>query len=61
MKFELGYAYRGTVTPELKQVVDAGSLREAMQNIIDQHGGHDVVLVTHAHYLQEHLQELAPL
>jgi hypothetical protein len=52
-KFELGFAFRGTTTPEVKEVVEAGSLREAMLNIINQHGGDDVVLVTHAHYFRE--------
>lgn len=51
-KFELGFAFRGTNAPEVKQVVEANSLREAMLDIIDRHGGADVVLVTHAHYYQ---------
>lgn len=52
-KFELGFAFRGSTAPEVKQVVEAGSMREAMLNIIDQYGGDDVVLVTHAHPFQE--------
>jgi hypothetical protein len=52
-KFEMGFAFRGSTAPEMKEVVEANSLREAMLNIIDQHGGDDVVLVTHAHYFQE--------
>jgi hypothetical protein len=52
MQFEMGFAFRGTNSPEVKQVVEASSMREAMLNIIDQHGGDEVVLVTHAHYLQ---------
>ena len=52
-KFELGFALRGTTAPEVKQVVEAGSMGEAMRKIIDQYGGTDVVLVTHAHYFQE--------
>lgn len=52
MKFELGFAFRGTNAPEVRQVVEASSMREAMLNIIHEHGGDDVVLVTHAHYFQ---------
>ena len=48
-KFELGFAFRGSTAPEVKLVVEASSMREAMRNIIDQYGGDDVVLVTHAH------------
>src|SRR5947207_2352517 len=48
-KFELGFAFRGSTAPEVKQVVEASSIREAMLKIIDQYGGDDVVLVTHAH------------
>ena len=51
-KFELGFAFRGSTAPEVKQVVEASSMREAMLNIIDQYGGDDVVLVTHAHPFQ---------
>lgn len=51
-KFELGFAFRGSTAPEVKQVVEASSMREAMLNIIDQYGGDDVVLVTHAHHFQ---------
>ena len=51
-KFELGFAFRGSTAPEVKQVVEASSMREAMVNIIDQYGGNDVVLVTHAHPFQ---------
>ena len=52
MKFELGFAFRGTNAPEVRQVVEASSMREAMLNIMHEHGGDDVVLVTHAHYFQ---------
>ena len=52
-KFELGFAYRGSSAPEVKQVVEARSMREAMLDIIDRHGGDGVVLVTHAQYLQK--------
>lgn len=52
MKFELGFAFRGTTAPEVRQVVEATSMREAMLNIIHENGGDDVVLVTHAHYFQ---------
>ena len=52
MKFELGFAFRGTNAPEVRQVVEASSMREAMLNIMNEHGGDDVVLVTHAHYFQ---------
>lgn len=52
-KFELGFAFRGTTAPEVKKVLEAGSLREAMLKVIDEHGGKDVVLVTHAHYFRE--------
>lgn len=52
-KFELGFALRGTTAPEVKQIVEAGSMREAMHKVIDQHGGDEVVLVTQAHYFQE--------
>jgi hypothetical protein len=51
-KFELGFAFRGSTAPEVKQVVEASSMRAAMLNIIDQYGGDDVVLVTHAHPFQ---------
>jgi hypothetical protein len=51
-KFELGFAFRGSTAPEVKQVVEASSMREAMRNIIDQYGGDEVVLVTHAHPFQ---------
>ena len=51
-KFELGFAFRGSTAPEVKQVVEATSMREAMLSIIDQNGGDDVVLVTHAHPFQ---------
>lgn len=52
-KFELGFALRGTSAPEVKQIVEADSMREAIRQIIDQYGGTDVVLVTHAHYFQD--------
>jgi hypothetical protein len=52
-KFELGFALRGTTAPEVKQIVEAGSMREAIRKVIDQYGGDDVVLVTKAHYFQE--------
>ena len=51
-KFELGFAFRGSTAPDVKQVVEATSMREAMLHIIDQNGGDDVVLVTHAHPFQ---------
>jgi hypothetical protein len=51
-KFELGFAFRGSTAPEVKQVVEASSMREAMLKIIDQYGGDDVVLVTHAQPFQ---------
>jgi len=51
-KFELGFAFRGSTAPEVKQIVEASSMREAMRNIIEQYGGDDVVLVTHAHPFQ---------
>lgn len=52
-KFELGFAYRGTKSPEVKQVVEASSMRQAMLDVVDRHGGKDVVLVTYAHYYRE--------
>ncbi|HET6941113.1 MAG TPA: hypothetical protein VFH89_03015 [Sphingomicrobium sp.] len=52
-KFELGFALRGTTAPEVKQIVEAGSMREAIRKVIDQYGGDDVILVTQAHYFQE--------
>jgi hypothetical protein len=52
-KFELGFAFRGSTAPEVKRIVEARSMREAMLSIIDQNGGNDVVLVTHAQYFQE--------
>jgi hypothetical protein len=55
-KFELGFAFRGTAAPEVKQVVEAGSMREAMLNVIEQNGGDDVVLVTSAHYFEKQAQ-----
>ena len=52
-KYELGFAFRGTTAPEVKQVVEASSMREAMLNIIEQNGGDGVVLVTSAHYFEK--------
>ena len=52
-KFDLGFVIRGSSAPEVKQIVEAGSMRQAMLNIVDQYGGDDVVLVTHAHPVQE--------
>lgn len=49
-KFELGFAFRGTTAPEVKKVVEADSMREAMINLVDDHGGDAVVVVTQAHY-----------
>ena len=45
-KFELGFALRGSTAPEVKQILEAGSMRKAIRKIIDQYGGTDAVLVT---------------
>jgi len=52
-KFELGFAYRGSTAPEVKEVVEADSLREAMLSLIDDHGGAAAVLVTYAHHFPD--------
>ncbi len=52
-KFELGFAFRGTKSPEVKQVVEESSMREAMLDVVNRHGGNDVVLITYAHYYDE--------
>ena len=48
-KFQIGVAFRGTSLPEIRQVVDATSIRQAMLSVASRYGGDDVVLVTFAH------------
>jgi len=52
-KFQIGIAYRGTALPEIKQVVEAASIRQAMLEVASRYGGDDVVLVTFAHPVPE--------
>jgi hypothetical protein len=52
MQFEMGVAYRGSLAPEIRQVVEATDMREAMDQIIDRFGDRNSVLVTYAHYLE---------
>lgn len=47
--FQIGVAYRGTALPEIKRVVEAASIRQAMLDVASSFGGDDVVLVTYAH------------
>ncbi|HWU91841.1 MAG TPA: hypothetical protein VN106_01170 [Sphingomicrobium sp.] len=48
-KFQIGVAFRGTALPEIMQVVEASSIRQAMLGVARSYGGDDVVLVTFAH------------
>jgi hypothetical protein len=52
-KFLVGFAYRGTTTPEVREIIEAESIRDAMFNVERTHGGGDLVLVTYAHGLPE--------
>jgi hypothetical protein len=52
-QFQIGIAYRGSAMPEIKQVVEATSIRQAMLRVSNSYGGDDVVLVTYAHPLPE--------
>jgi hypothetical protein len=51
MQFEMGVAYRGSSAPEVRQVVEANDMREAMDQIIHRFGDRTSVLVTYAQYL----------
>lgn len=52
MQFEMGVAYRGSSAPEVRQVVEANDMREAMDRIIHRFGGRHSVVVTYAQYLE---------
>jgi hypothetical protein len=52
MQFEMGVAYRGSSAPEVRQVVEANDMREAMDRIIHRFGDRNSVLVTYAQYLE---------
>jgi hypothetical protein len=52
MQFEMGVAYRGSSAPEVRQVVEANDMREAMDRIIHRFGDRNSVLVTYAQDLE---------
>jgi hypothetical protein len=52
MQFEMGVAYRGSSAPEVRQVVEANDMREAMDQIIRRFGDRTSVLVTYAQFLE---------
>jgi ribosomal protein L20A (L18A) len=52
MQFEMGVAYRGSSAPEVKQVVEANTMREAMEQVTRRFGDRHSVLVTYAQYLE---------
>jgi hypothetical protein len=58
-KFLVGFAYRGTTTPEVREVIEAESIRAAMFDVERMHGGGDLVLVTYAHGLPDGASSIA--
>ena len=48
--FEVGVVARKSFAPEVRHVVHASTMQEAIRKVTSQCGGADVALVTFAHY-----------